>query len=75
MVRYADDNVFCFQHRTDAYQFYDALQERLAKFNLSLAMEKSKIMEFGRFAAHNVELRTSKKPETFFRLFGAYPLL
>lgn len=65
MVRYADDFVCCFQQRTEADSFYQSLRERLAKFNLTVAEEKSKIIEFGRFAATNIERRTGRKPDTF----------
>jgi RNA-directed DNA polymerase len=48
MVRYADDFVCCFQYEDDANRFYNALQNRLGKFNLSIAVEKTKIISFGR---------------------------
>jgi group II intron reverse transcriptase/maturase len=47
MVRYADDVVFCFEYEEEARAFYEALKERLRKFNLELSEEKSKIIEFG----------------------------
>jgi len=50
MIRYADDVVFCFENEGDARGFYDALKERLKKFNLELSEEKSKIIKFGRNA-------------------------
>lgn len=50
MTRYADDFVCCFQYENDAKNFYGMLKERLEKFGLSLAEEKSKIIRFGRFA-------------------------
>ena len=50
MVRYADDVVFCFENEGDARGFYEALKERLKKFNLELSEEKSKIIKFGRNA-------------------------
>jgi len=52
MVRYADDFVCCFQYEDDARNFYEALIERLAKFGLKLAEDKSKIIKFGRFAGN-----------------------
>ncbi|MEG6523029.1 group II intron reverse transcriptase/maturase [Desulfotomaculum sp. 1211_IL3151] len=48
MVRYADDNVFCFQYEQEAKHFYQLLQERLGKFGLEISLEKSKIIPFGR---------------------------
>jgi len=43
MIRYADDMVFCFQNKTEAYAFYEALQIRLKEFKLELSKEKSNI--------------------------------
>ncbi|GAB6179440.1 hypothetical protein JCM14036_07590 [Desulfotomaculum defluvii] len=48
MVRYTDDNVFCFQYEQEAKHFYQLLQERLGKFGLEISFEKSKIIPFGR---------------------------
>lgn len=53
IVRYADDFVCFFQYENEARYFYQALKERLKKFNLELAEDKSKIMRFGRFAKQN----------------------
>ena len=50
IVRYADDFVCFFQYENEANSFNKALEERLAKFGLELAKEKSQIMRFGRFA-------------------------
>jgi len=55
MVRYADDAVFCFEYEEDARRFYAALKERLAKFNLELSEEKSKIIKFGRNAGDDAD--------------------
>lgn len=52
-MRYADDFVCFFQYENEARSFYQALKERLKKFNLELAEDKSKIMRFGRFAKQN----------------------
>ena len=65
LVRYADDFVCCFQYRKDAVRFYKALQARLDKFNLQLALNKTKIIEFGRFARENRKAKGLGKPETF----------
>jgi hypothetical protein len=65
LIRYADDFVVCFQHKDDATRFQDVLTERLAKFGLSLHPEKTRLIEFGRFAAENRRKRGDKKPETF----------
>ena len=51
MVRYADDTVVGFQHEADARRFWDAMRERLQEFSLSLHPDKTRLIEFGRFAA------------------------
>lgn len=65
MVRYADDTVFCFQYKSDAEAFYRELPERLGKFGLEIAPEKSKMIAFGRFASQEAEKNDTGKPETF----------
>lgn len=65
LVRYADDFVVGFEHRADAEQFQQDLTERLGEFNLELQAEKTRLIEFGRFAATNREKRGEGKPETF----------
>jgi group II intron reverse transcriptase/maturase len=69
MVRYADDIVVGFQHETDARHFWDEMRERLQGFALSLHPEKTRLIEFGRFAAQNRERCGLGKPETF-KLLG-----
>ena len=65
IVRYADDIVVGFQYRTDAEQFQQGLTERLRCFKLELHADKTRLIEFGRFAADNREERGEGKPETF----------
>src|SRR5579864_3470592 len=65
VVRYADDLVVGFQNRTDAERFLREFRERLAKFGLELHAEKTRLIEFGRFAAENRKQRGAGKPETF----------
>jgi RNA-directed DNA polymerase len=65
VVRYADDFVMGFQYRTDAERFLRELRERLAKFGLELHADKTRLIEFGRFAAQNRKQRGEGKPETF----------
>jgi RNA-directed DNA polymerase len=65
IVRYADDFIIGFQHESDARRFLDAMRERLAQFKLSLHPEKTRLIEFGRFAAQNRKRRGLGKPETF----------
>ncbi|MEX6431230.1 reverse transcriptase domain-containing protein, partial [Ferrimicrobium acidiphilum] len=63
--RFADDFVVGFQNLGDARQFLRDLRERFAKFNLELHPDKTRLIEFGRFAAQNRRERGLKKPETF----------
>ena len=65
IVRYADDTVLGFQHRSDGERFNDAFEQRLEKFGLKLNRTKTKLLEFGRFAASNRKQRSEGKPETF----------
>jgi len=65
VVRYADDLVVGFQHRTEAEQFLKQFRERLAKFGLELHPDKTRLIEFGRFAARDRKERGEGKPETF----------
>ena len=64
-VRYADDLVVGFQHRAEAEQFLKEFRERLAKFGLEVHPEKTRLIEFGRFARANRKQRGEGKPETF----------
>ena len=54
-VRYCDDFVVCFENKEEAERFYEELKERLAKFNLKLSEEKSKIIKFGRKSGNSKE--------------------
>jgi len=65
IVRYADDAVLGFQHRKEAEQFLEQLQERMRKFGLELHPEKTRLIEFGRYAKENRKRRGEGKPETF----------
>jgi group II intron reverse transcriptase/maturase len=65
VVRYADDIIVGFQHRADAERFLTELRERLAKFGLELHPEKTRLLEFGPFAAENRRRAGKGKPETF----------
>jgi RNA-directed DNA polymerase len=65
IVRFADDFVVGFEHREDAERFWSDLRERLAKFSLELNAEKTRLIQFGRFAAINRAERGLGKPETF----------
>jgi RNA-directed DNA polymerase len=65
IVRYADDFIVGFQHENDAQRFLDEMRERLQKFALTLHPEKTRLIEFGRFAAERRQRRGLGKPETF----------
>lgn len=65
VVRYADDLVVGFEHRTEAEQFLRDFKERLAMFSLELHDKKTRLIEFGRFAEANRSKRGEGKPETF----------
>ena len=65
IVRYADDSVCGFQHEADARAFLADLSARMERFALSLHPEKTRLIEFGRFAAENRKRRGLGRPETF----------
>jgi group II intron reverse transcriptase/maturase len=65
IVRYADDFIVGFQHESDARRFLNEMRERLGKFALTLHPEKTRLIEFGRFAAERRKRRGLGKPETF----------
>jgi len=65
IVRYCDDFVVGFQYRKDAERFLSDLRERFLKFNLELHKDKTRLIEFGRFAAQNRKRQGKGKPETF----------
>src|ERR1700757_3108935 len=65
IVRYADDVVVGFEHEGDARCFLDAMRARFEEFMLSLHPDKTRLIEFGRFAATNRSRRGLGKPETF----------
>ena len=65
IVRYADDFVMGFQYRRQAEQFLKAMEGRMQGFGLTLHPDKTRLIEFGRFAAENRKRRGQGKPETF----------
>jgi RNA-directed DNA polymerase len=65
LTRFADDYVAGFEHREDAERFLADLRDRFAQFGLELHPEKTRLIEFGRFAAENRASRGDRKPETF----------
>jgi RNA-directed DNA polymerase len=64
-VRYADDFIVGFQYERDARRFLDEMRARLQEFALTLHPEKTRLIEFGRFAAKDRKARGLGKPETF----------
>jgi group II intron reverse transcriptase/maturase len=65
VVRYADDFIVGFQHKAEAERFLADLRQRFAAFGLQLHPDKTRLIEFGRFAADNRKKRGLDKPETF----------
>jgi group II intron reverse transcriptase/maturase len=65
VVRYADDFVLGFQHSSDARRFLYELRKRFTRFGLELHPEKTRLIEFGRYAAERRKQRRESKPETF----------
>ena len=65
VVRWADDFVVGFEHQADAARFHHELAERFAKFKLKLHPQKTRVIEFGYYAANNRKRRGQGKPETF----------
>ena len=68
MVRYTDDFVICVQYKDDAVRILNALKERLNKFKLELSENKTRVIEFGRFAKKNANAK-ELRPATF-NFFG-----
>ena len=65
IVRYADDFVMGFQYKRDAERFLGAVKERFRRFELELHPDKTRLIEFGRFALANRRQRGQGRPETF----------
>ena len=65
IVRYCDDFIVGFQHQDEAERFWVELRERFHRFNLELHPEKTRLIEFGRFAVERRKRRGEGKPETF----------
>ncbi len=64
-VRFADDFVIGVQQKWEAEEILKGLAKRLKQFGLELSQEKTRLIEFGRFAKENTEKRGKRKPETF----------
>ena len=72
LVRYIDDFIVCFQYRDDAMKFQNVLQKRLSKFALTLEPNKTRLVEFGRFAQRNAKRRNGKTETIYFLGFTHY---
>ena len=64
LVRYADDFIICAQYQEEAERIYEQLKQRVEKFGLELAADKTRIIEFGRKSAGKAK-QTGKRLETF----------
>jgi group II intron reverse transcriptase/maturase len=67
LIRYIDDFIVCFQYKRDAERFVDVLEKRLAKFMLTLEPNKTRLIEFGKYAVRNAKAR-GEKPDTLYFL-------
>jgi hypothetical protein len=65
IVRYADDLIAGFEHEADARRFWDSMRERFEKFGLELHGDKTRLLEFGRYATERRQRRGLGRPETF----------
>jgi len=66
LIRYIDDFIVCFQYRVDAKRFHEALKKRLEKFALTLEPNKTRLVEFGRFATKHAQERGKKLDTIYF---------
>lgn len=72
LIAYADDFVVCFQYKKDAEEFYERLKRRMRHFGLSMEEEKSRLIEFGRYAQERAEKRGEKAATFDFLGFTHY---
>jgi RNA-directed DNA polymerase len=63
-IRFADDAILCFHYREDAEKVKNVLAKRFAKYGLTLHPEKTRLVEFGRYAEERAK-KQGKKPSTF----------
>jgi group II intron reverse transcriptase/maturase len=63
-IRFADDAILCFEHKEDAEKVKEVLAKRFSRFGLTLHPEKTRLVEFGRYAAGNAK-KQGMKPQTF----------
>jgi RNA-directed DNA polymerase len=72
LVRYIDDFVVCFQYHSDAIRFQEVLPKRLGKFSLELEPNKTRLVEFGRFASRQAKMKGRKVETIYFLGFTHY---
>lgn len=72
LIRYIDDFLVCFQHKSDAMRFQDVLSNRLNKFSLVLEPKKTRLVEFGRYAQRNAKEKSKKVGTIYFLGFTHY---
>lgn len=72
LIRYIDDFVVCFQYKEDAKRFQEVLIRRLAKFKLTLEPNKTRLIEFGRFASKHAKVENKKVETLYFLGFTHY---
>lgn len=72
LIRYIDDFLVCFQYRSDAIRFQEALRKRLGRFSLELEPNKTRLVEFGRFATRHAKERGRKQETIYFLGFTHY---
>ena len=65
IINYADDMILCFQHKDEAEKTYKLLKKRLKQLGLEFAEDKTRLIEFGRFASENCRKNGKNKPDTF----------
>ena len=65
IINYADDMIICFQYDNEAKKIYKQMKDRLKQCGLEFAEEKTRLIEFGRFATKDWKIKGRNKPETF----------
>ena len=65
IINYADDMILCFQYKNEAINIYNLLKQRLKTLGLEFAEDKTRLIEFGRFASENCKNNGKRKPDTF----------
>lgn len=65
IINYADDMILCFQYKWEAEDTYKQLQMRLKQIGLEFAEDKTRLIEFGKFAVGNAKMNGKGKPDTF----------